>query len=178
MMKFYGYVLAAVLLLQVGPEAFAQTSHGGGHGKMDAGHKTAGVKVTKPWARASAKMARAGAAYMTLENTAEMPDKLLSASTPVAAKAELHTHLKDGAVMRMREVQSIEVGPKATVRLQPGGLHVMLMNLKNPLEKGTNFPLTLVFEKAGAVTVDVTVEAAGAMGTGGEQGHGHGGMKH
>ena len=101
----------------------------------------------------------------------------MSASTPVANKAELHTHIKDGDVMKMREVQSIEIGPHSKVMLKPGGLHVMLMGLKEPLVKGSHFPLTLVFEKAGKMTVDVSVEGVAAMGDDG--GHGmHGGMKH
>ena len=167
-MKLLGLIFAVTLLSQTGSVAVAQMSHG----HSDAGQQSAGVKVTQPWARASAKMARAGAAYMTLENTEEAPDKLLSASSPVAAKVEVHTHIKDGAIMRMREVASIEVGPRSMVRLQPGGLHLMLIDLKAPLEKGARFPLTLVFEKAGTMTVDVTVESAGAMGPAGGESHG------
>jgi copper(I)-binding protein len=101
----------------------------------------------------------------------------VSASAPVANKVELHTHIKDGPVMKMREVASIEVGPHAKVALKPGGLHIMMIGLKKPLEKGSHFPLTLTFEKAGKMTVEVTVEAAGAMGMGGDHGA-HGDMKH
>lgn len=165
-MKRLSTVFAFVLLTQAGTAALAQMNH-----------DKPGVEVTQAWARASAKMARAGAAYVTLENAGDAPDKLVSASTPVAKKAELHTHIKDGDVMKMRAVQSIEVGPHAKVALKPGGLHIMLMGLKAPLDKGTHFPLTLVFEKAGKMTVDVSVEGIAAMGPGG----GHdmpGGMKH
>lgn len=172
-MKLLSIVFALTLLSQAGTVALAQMSHD----KMAAEHKMGDIKVMNPWARASAKMARAGAAYVTLENTGDTADKLVSASAPVADKAELHTHIKDGDVMKMREVASIEVGPHAKVALKPGGLHVMLIGLKKPLEKGSHFPLTLNFEKAGKMTVEVTVEGPGAMGMG--DGHGmHGGMKH
>jgi copper(I)-binding protein len=179
-MKIIGTVFAIALLCQAAPAAFAQMSHGSGHGDAASMSKTMSVKVTNAWARASAKSAKAGAAYLTLENAGDAADKLVSASTPVSGRAELHTHIKDGNVMRMREVQHIEVGPHAKVSLKPGGLHVMLMDLKGPLEKGSHFPLTLVFEKAGPVTVEVAIQAAGAMGSGGgkDGAHGHGGVKH
>ncbi len=175
-MKILTIVFAATLLAQTSPAALAQMSHG----MSDDGHKMAGVKVSHAWARASAKMARTGAAYVTLENAGAMPDKLVSASAPVADKVELHTHIKDGAVMKMREVESIEVGPHAKVMLKPGGLHIMMIGLKEQLKKGSHFPLTLDFEKAGKVTVDVAIEGPGAMGMGGMkmEGHSAGEMKH
>ena len=73
-------------------------------------------------------------------------------------------HLMEGDVMRMRAVKAIEVNPGEPVTLKPGGLHVMLMGLKAQLKDGEQFPLTLTFEKAGSVAVDVAVEAAGAAG--------------
>jgi copper(I)-binding protein len=119
-------------------------------------------------------MAHSAVTYMILENTGNASDRLLSASTPVAKVTELHTHIADGNVMRMRPVKTIDVGPHAKVRLQPGGLHVMLIDLKGPLAAGSSFPLTLKFEKAGEITVDVAVKGAGSMGGEHGQGHGHG----
>jgi periplasmic copper chaperone A len=179
-MKLLTAVFAATLLAQTAPAALAQMSHDSSHGMAGAGDKMAGIKVSHAWARASAKMARTGAAYVTLENTGNMPDKLVSASAPVADKVELHTHIKDGAVMKMREVQSIEVGPHAKVMLKPSGLHLMMVGLKEQLVKGGHFPLTLAFEKGGKVTVDVAIEGPGAMGIEGMKmdGHSHGEMKH
>ena len=179
-MKIFTIVFAATLLAQTAPAALAQMSHGSGHGMSDKGDKTAGIKVSQAWARATARTAKTGAAYVTLENTGDAPDRLVSASAPVTAKAELHTHIKDGDVMKMREAESIEVGPHAKVMLRPGGLHIMMMGLKEQLVKGGRFPLTLTFEKAGKMTVDVAVEAAGAMGPDGGKmdGQSHGGMKH
>jgi periplasmic copper chaperone A len=182
-MKILTVVFAAALLAPTAPVALAQMSHDSSHGMSGAGDKMAGIKVTHAWARASAKTARTGAAYVTLENTGAMADKLVSASAPVADKAELHTHIKDGAIMKMREVASVEVGPHAKVMLKPGGLHIMMIGLKEQLVKGGHFPLTLDFEKAGKMTVDVAIEGPGAMGMEGMkdmkmEGHSHGEMKH
>ena len=131
-----------------------------------------GIQVTEPWARATGKTARSAVAYLSVENTGDAADTLVAASTPAAGRVALHTHIKDGDVMRMRAVQSIEVGPRSKVRLQPGGLHLMLTELKGPLAEGSHFPLTLRFEKAGEVTVEVAVQGAGSMGKGHGSGHG------
>ncbi|MGQ9365875.1 copper chaperone PCu(A)C [Azospirillum sp. A39] len=121
------------------------------------------IAVVAPWARATAPHAKVGGAYMTLTNSGSTADRLLSAASPAAEKVELHTHLMDQGVMRMRPVEDIAVEPGTPTVLQPGGLHVMLMGLKQPLTEGSRFPLTLTFETAGAVTVEVPVQAAGAM---------------
>lgn len=160
-MKLMRTILTLILVVHAGAVALAQ-----------APQNTSGIRVTDPWSRAVGKMAHSAVTYMTLENTGDASDRLLSASAPVAGKVELHTHIADGTVMRMRAVQAIDVGPHAKVRLQPGGLHVMLIDLKGPLAAGSSFPLTLKFEKAGEITVDVAVKGAGAMG--GEHGHGQG----
>ena len=123
----------------------------------------ADISVQDPFARASAGMAQAGAAFMTLKNTSAVNDQLVAASTPVSATAELHNHIKEGDVVRMRQVPSIEVPAGGSVALQPGGLHVMLLGLKQPLREGETFPLTLTFAHAGAVTVEVPVKSAGEM---------------
>ena len=132
------------------------------------------IAVTEPWARASAPAARNGAAYMVVSNGGAEADRIVAAESPVAEKAELHTHLMDNGVMKMRPVEAIEVSPGEPAVLRPGGLHVMLLGLKQPLTQGGRFPVTLKFAKAGAVTVEVAVQGAGAMGPGGMD-HGHGG---
>lgn len=134
----------------------------------------ADIDVTAPWARASAGgMAKAGAAFLTIKNAGAADDRLVGAKADVSGKVELHTHIKEGDLMKMRQVHAIDVPAGKTVALQPGGLHVMFMGLKAPFKEGDHFPLTLVFEKAGDVTVDVAVEGAGAKGPG--QPHGHDG---
>lgn len=127
-------------------------------------YKKGGVHVDHPWSRATAPQARNGAAYFVLNATGADSDRLLSAASPVAEKVELHTHLMEDGVMKMRPVVAIEVTPGSPTALQPGGLHVMLLGLKAPLVKGEKFPLTLTFEKAGELKVDVNVEDAGAGG--------------
>ncbi len=122
------------------------------------------LKVEQPWARATAASARNGAAYVRLVNGGPAVDRLLAASSPVASRAELHTHLNEDGVMKMRQVAAIELPPGATVTFAPSGLHIMLFGLTDQLKQGATFPLTLTFEKAGSRTVTVTVEGAGARG--------------
>lgn len=154
----------AISLLVAGSASLAQHNHA----LPSAGP---GVTITAPWARASAGMMRTGAAYLTLGNTGTTGDRLVAASTPVAGRAELHTHLRDGDVMRMRSVNAIEIPPGETAELKPGGLHIMLLDLKAPLKQGETFPLSLQFEKAGIQTVTVVIEAAGASGPDLHKGH-------
>lgn len=119
------------------------------------------ITIEHPWSRATVAGIPNGAAYFVLKNDGTVEDRLLSASSPVANKVELHTHLKDGEIMRMRQVDDIAVPAGGSAALEPGGLHVMMMGLKEPLAQDSSFPLTLVFDKAGSVTVDVTVDRMG-----------------
>ncbi len=141
-----------------------------------------GLSVTAPWARATAPSARNGGAFMVVTNGGTEPDRIVSAQTPVAEKAELHTHQMDNGVMKMRPVDAITVAPGEPVTLRPGGLHVMLLGLKQPLTQGSHFPVTLTFAKAPPVTVEVPVLGAAAMGPEGaamsHDGMQHGGMNH
>ena len=122
--------------------------------------KVGDIKIGHPYARATVA-SQPGGAFLKLEN-AGADDRLLSAQTERASRAELHTMAMEGNVMRMRQVDAIDVPSGKTVELKPGGLHLMLFGLKAPLKSGDKFPLTLRFEKAGEVTVTVNVEAAGA----------------
>ena len=121
----------------------------------------AGVTVTEAWSRATAGPAQTGAAYITV--TASQPDRLTSASTPVALTAELqHSRIEHGG-MQMRAVPGgLPVTPGTPIHMAPGGYHVMLLGLKQPLKQGDHVPLTLTFEHAGAVTADVVVAGPGA----------------
>jgi periplasmic copper chaperone A len=123
------------------------------------------IAVEDPFARASAGPVKVGAAFMIVKNSGAAADALVAAESPVAARAELHTHIKDGDVMRMRQVSSIDVPAGGTVSLQPGGLHIMLIDLKEPLRQGETFPLTLTFAKAGTVAVYVPVKSPAEMGS-------------
>jgi copper(I)-binding protein len=141
--------------------------------------KAGTITISNAWARASAGMAKAGGGFLTLANGGAEGDRLIAAKADVSKVVELHTHIKDGEVMRMRPVEAIDVPAGETVSLQPGGLHVMFIDLNAPLTEGQHFPLTLVFEKSGEATIDVEVKAAGAMGMGpGGMGPGGMGMNH
>jgi copper(I)-binding protein len=142
-----GFVLAAVLSgLVAGVPAAGQDS---------------GVAVRDAWARATASAGRTGGVFMTMTATGR-EDRVLSASSPVAERVELHETVRDGDVMRMREVPNLVLKPGVPAVLRPGGQHLMLMGLKQRLNQGESFALTLTFEKAPPVTVTVTVQAAGA----------------
>jgi copper(I)-binding protein len=164
-MRMILHAVSAISLLVAAPAALAQHTHA----QPSVGKS--GITITAPWARASAGMMRTGAAYLTLGNAGTSGDRLVAASTPVAGRAELHTHLRDGDVMRMRSVDAIEIPPGETAELKPGGLHIMLLDLKAPLKQGDTFPLSLQFEKAGIQTVTVSIQAAGASGPDQHKGH-------
>lgn len=131
------------------------------------------IKIDHPWSRATVAGIPNGVSYFVLENQGDVDDRLLSVSSPVADKAELHTHIRDGEVMRMRQVEDIAVPAGESVALKPGGLHVMLMGLKEPLKEGNKFPLTLEFEQAGSVTVDVVVQLLTGSKAGSNDGDDH-----
>lgn len=145
-----------------------------------AGDATVGdITIKAPWARATVG-AGAGAAFLTIDNAGNAPDRLIGASSPVSRTTELHTHIRDGEVMRMRRIDAIEVPANAVTALQPGGLHIMFMDLVEPLKAGGSFPLNLRFANAGEVGVSVEVKDVAAMGHG-AMGHGpmgHEGMGH
>ena len=120
----------------------------------------AGIRVDHVWSRA-AMAGHEGAVYLTITDTGT-PDTLTGITTPVAAKADLHETINDHGVMKMRPVASLTIEPGKPVTLAPGGYHIMLMGLKQALNQGDSFPVTLNFAKAGQVTATAMVEKAGA----------------
>ncbi|OXR48415.1 hypothetical protein PuT2_13380 [Pusillimonas sp. T2] len=122
------------------------------------GYKAGAIEIDHPWSRATVEAVPTGAVYLTLRNSGGTADRLVGVSTPVAKKAELHTHIKDGELVRMRQINAIELAASSSVTLESGGLHIMLIGLKHALIKGKSFPLTLVFEEAGPVVVQVDVQ--------------------
>lgn len=120
------------------------------------------VRVDHVWARATPGATHNGAAYMTLTVTGDQGDRLIAASSPMAERAELHTHMMEGDVMKMRAVEAVDVAPGAPTALKPGGLHIMLLGLSAPLKEGERVPLTLTFERAGKLDVEIEVKALGA----------------
>lgn len=138
------------------------------------GHKTAGIyaftvgqaagiRAEQPWARATAPQQKVGGAYVTL--TSPSNDRLIGASSPVAARAELHEMQMDGTVMRMRELANgLALPAGKAVALAPGGYHIMLVDLKQPLVAGQVVPLQLRFQTAPPFDLQVRVAPVGASG--------------
>jgi hypothetical protein len=141
-------LLAIAMLVAVAGGAPAQTS--------------GAITVQSVWARATPPGAKTGAAYLVLMNRGTAEDRLIGVETPVAAMAGLHTEIMDHGVMKMRPLNSVELKPHAQAMLQPGGKHIMLMGLKQPLKRGEHFPMTLRFAHAPALTVQVEIAKVGA----------------
>ena len=121
----------------------------------------ADIAVTDAWSRASTPGAQTAAIYVTV--TAGQPDRLTAASTPVATTAELHLSQMHDGVMEMRPVPGgLPVTPGTPIHMAPGGYHIMLLGLKQPLKQGDQIPVTLTFEHAGARTVQALVAGPGA----------------
>lgn len=119
------------------------------------------IEIVHPYATPSLAGTKNGAAYLlSVENKGSAPDRIVRASTPVAARVGLHTMAVDPqGMMRMREVEAIAIGAKSKIAMRPGlGFHFMLLDLKQPLKDGDTFPLTIVFEKAGPVEVKAVVQ--------------------
>lgn len=126
-------------------------------------YKLGALEISQPWARATASTAPTGGGYLTITNTGKTPDRLISTSSPAADKVQVHEMKMDGNIMRMRQVDhGLEIPPGATVKLAPGGLHLMMMGLKGPLKQGAHVPVTLTFEKAGRIDIELAVGSMGA----------------
>jgi len=119
------------------------------------------ITIDHPWARPTPPGVVTGAGYVTIKNSENEPDRLTSASSRVSERVEFHTHLMDGDVMRMREMEAVDLPAAGSVEFAPGGMHLMLIGLESPLVEGNAFPLTLTFERSGQITVTVTVEHPG-----------------
>jgi len=127
------------------------------------------LRIDHPFARATPPGAQSGGVYLTIENRGTSKDRLVRIASPAAASVELHSMTMDGNVMRMRAIAGLDIAPGATVTLGSAGYHVMLVGLVRPLVAGDRIPVTLTFEKAGAVDVTAFVEA---MTPGGSATHG------
>lgn len=120
------------------------------------------VAIENPWARATAPGATVAGGYMTIRNSAAAPDRLIGAASPAAARVELHVHIREGEVMKMREVKAYDVPAKGAFELKPGGAHLMFMEIMRPFAEGEKVPVTLKFARAGEVRVEFQVGRLGA----------------
>jgi len=126
-------------------------------------YRVGSLEIGHLWARATAPTAPTGGGFLTVTNKGTTPDKLISAKSAAAETVQIHEMKMEGNVMRMREQGSgLEIPPGATVTLAPGHFHLMMMGLKGPLKQGEKVPVTLVFEKAGSIEVELAVLAMGA----------------
>ncbi|OLU32516.1 hypothetical protein BVH03_07575 [Pseudomonas sp. PA15(2017)] len=131
------------------------------------------LHIDHPWSREMPPVAPTAAAYFVVHNKGDADDRLLTVQTPVAGKAEIHEHAHVGGMMKMQQVQTVVIPAGGEVKFAPMGYHVMLFNLKQQAQAGDRFPLTLTFEKAGPVTVEVAVQKDEPAAEGGHEHKGH-----
>jgi len=157
--------IAAVIMLWY----FAVTAHAEGVRAGD-------LVITQAWSRATPGGAKIGGGYVTIENKGSQPDRLIGGSADVADRVQLHEMAVSNGVMTMRPLEKgLVIAPGKTVKLAPGGYHLMLVDLKRPLKQGDKLPITLEFEKAGHVKLSFEVQGIGAHGPAAE---GHSGEMH
>jgi periplasmic copper chaperone A len=149
-MKCTSFVLAAVLTLcasQVSAQSF----------------KVSDIEVDHPWMRATPKGADSTVGYFRITNSGTTADRLTAAATPLASRVEFHEMTMTGTVMKMRPLPAgLEIKPGETIELKPSSFHAMFVGLKQPLKQGDRVKGTLMFEKAGALEVEYSVESIGA----------------
>ena len=159
------FALLASGLTAVAPAAFAAAA--------------VGLSVSAPVVRAVPPTQKVTAAFMTIKNAGSADRKLVAAESPVAGSVELHNHINDNGVMKMRPVKDIEVKAGGETALKPGGYHIMLIDLKQPVKEGEQVPVTLKFDDGSSLKVDAPVQRpAPAMPMAPMGGHDHGHMPH
>jgi periplasmic copper chaperone A len=155
-----GALGVAALLMLAGQAAVAET------------FKAGAISVEQPWSRATPGGAKVGAGYLAITNGAATPDRLLSATTEVAGRTEIHEMSMNNGMMQMRPLpEGVEVPASGTVALKPGATHLMLLDLKHPLKEGDRFSGILTFEKAGPLDVTFEVRGIGADAAGDGEHH-------
>ncbi|WP_462379672.1 copper chaperone PCu(A)C [Pseudomonas sp. Marseille-QA0892] len=130
------------------------------------------LHIGHPWSRELPPNGPTAPAYFVVHNNGREADRLVSVDTPVAARAELHEHVHSGDMMKMQKVETVTIPASGEVPFAPSGYHVMLFDLKQPLRAGDRFPMTLHFEHAGDVSVEVLVQRDAPKSQGGHaEGH-------
>lgn len=143
-------MLAAALAVAVASAAFASD------------YRIGPIEIETPWTRAMPPGAKVGGGFMVITNTGPEPDRLVGLTTPRAGRGEIHEMTMQDGVMKMRELaDGLEIAPGETVELKPGGYHVMFMEVSEGFREGETIPATLVFEKAGEITVEFTAAGVG-----------------
>jgi periplasmic copper chaperone A len=140
--------------------------------------KAGDLVISQAWSRATPNGAKIAGGYLTIENKGTAPDKLIGGNGDIAGKVEVHEMSMNNGVMTMRPLdKGLVIEPGKTVKLAPGGYHLMMFDLKGPLKQGDKVPVTLVFEKAGKVNVSLDVQGVGAQAPGGMEHSGQMDMK-
>jgi copper(I)-binding protein len=146
--------------------------------------KAGDLVISQAWSRATPNGAKIAGGYLTIENKGAGPDRLVGGSGEIAGKVEVHEMAMNNGVMTMRPLdKGLAIEPGKTVKLAPGGYHLMIMDLKGPFKQGEKVPVTLEFEKAGKVTLSLDVQGVGAQAPAGSSGEhmmnapDHSGMK-
>jgi periplasmic copper chaperone A len=126
--------------------------------------KVGDLVITQAWSRATPGGAKIAGGYLTIENKGAAPDRLLGGTADIAGKIEVHEMAMNNGVMTMRPLdKGLTIEPGKTVKLAPGGYHLMIMDLKGPFKQGDKVPVTLEFEKAGKVALPLDVQGVGAQ---------------
>jgi copper(I)-binding protein len=142
-------------------------------------YKLGNLQIGHPWARATPKGAAVGGGYLKITNTGTTPDRLISGTSAVSGRFEVHEMSMDNGVMKMRQLKDgIEIKPGETVELKPGGFHIMMVDLKQPIKEGERVRGTLVFEKAGTIEIEYAVVPVGGSPGGKASGAATPGMNH
>jgi copper(I)-binding protein len=115
------------------------------------------IEIDNAWTRATPPGAKTAAGYMTIRNQSSSPDRLIGAASPLAARVEMHVHLHDGDVMRMRQVKGYDIPANGSLELKPGGAHLMFVDIKRAFKEGEKIPVTLRFERAGEMKLEFRV---------------------
>lgn len=173
-MRSFHKTLALATLLGLTASSWAQetTVHSAEAKKGHYAATLANLGIGQPWSRAVPPTSPTGAVFVEIDNQGPV-DHLLAAHAEIAETLELHTHLEQDGLLRMVQVDRIEVpGPNGRLELRPGGYHIMLIGLKQPLREGDSFPLQLEFERSGLVELTVEVRNF-AAGTGADHDHHH-----
>ena len=140
--------------------------------------KAGDLVITQAWSRATPGGAKIAGGYLAIENKGTVPDRLVGGSGDVAARIEIHEMAMTNGVMTMRPLdKGLAIEPGKTVKLAPGGYHLMMFDLKSPLKQGDKVPVTLEFEKAGKVTLSLDVQGVGAQAPSGADHSDHMDMK-
>ena len=156
----FGFACGVVSLALLAPAVHA--------GEVSAGN----LVITQAWSRATPGGAKIAGGFVTIENKGAAPDRLISGAGDVAGKVEIHEMAMNNGVMTMRPLdKGLTIEPGKTVKLAPGGYHLMMFDLKGPLKQGEQVPVTLEFEKAGKVKVSLDVQGVGAQAPADHSGH-------